>query len=677
MARLQAPRFFRERDELILSAIVNNAAKIDEQVAASLTVEGGTLEIAEPNFDKADKHTIDVAVAAGGEVRVDWKVKAVKEGMARVIVTAIGKEDSDAMQLDFPVYVHGMDKQIGWGGVVRADEESATFTIEVPAERKISTADLVVNVSPTMMGAVLDSLPYLIDYPYGCVEQTMSRFLPAVAVAKALRDSGISLEDVGKRRRAAYADLPPSKDPVFHTQALKHVVEAGLERLYGFQNGSGGWGWWNEDRMDAFITAYVVNGLRVAKLAGAPVDEGRFQNGVNALKRSLEKEEDLHRATYCAYVLAECGALDDKPIEHLYTRRGDMNSYGRALLAMALHLKGKKEKAEVAIRNMEDFVNADEKHGISYWKREDRWAWWYWYGDDVEANAAILRAYLMIDPKNAHVNGLAKWLLTNREGGRWKSTRDTAHAVLALVEYARKAGELEADYTAEISLDGKLLKKFEVSADNVFTLDGDAALRGDAVETGKHTITIMKKGKGTAYWSAYLKYFTTEEDLKGGSSRLTVKRDFYKLTQRVVESNDRGRKIKKIEFDRTPLQTGATVTSGDLLEIEFTVDAPNDYEYLAFEDFRAAGTEATEVLSGYVWGRFGMYQEFRDERAVFFVNWMPRGTHKWSYRVRAEIPGHYHAMPTNGYAMYAPSVKGISDEFRLIIVDKPKDGSTK
>ena len=670
MARLQAPRFFRERDELLISAIVNNAAKVDEQVKATLKLEGGTLELGSPE-------AIDIKVAANGEVRLDWKVKATKEGSARIIVSAVGQQDSDAMQLDFPVYVHGMDKLQSWAGVVKGDTETATFTIDVPADRKVTTADLTIQISPTMMGALLDALPYLIEYPYGCVEQTMSRFLPAVAVAKTLKDTGINLEDVGKRRELAYADIAPSKNAVFHTAALEAIVEQGLNRLYGFQNGHGGWGWWQSDKIDPFITAYVVNGLRVAKAAGAPVDANRLQNGINALKNGLREEKDLHRAAYCAYVLAECGALDVKDREHLYTRRGDMNSYGRALMAMALHLSKDKEKAEVCIRNMEDFVKVDEKAGTAWWDREDKWAWWYWYGDDVEGNSAILRAYIMVDPKNANVPRMAKWLLMNRDGVRWKSTRDTAHAMLALLEYAKVAGELNPEYTADIEVDGKLLKSFGVTSENVLTLNAETKVKGDALETGKHTITVRKSGKGTAYWSVYLKYFTTEEDLTAGSSKMSVSRTVYRLKGHVENTNENGRPVKKMVYDREKLASGAKVTSGDLLEIEMEIDAPNDYEYLVFEDFKAAGVEPTEVVSGRVWGALDSNREFRDEKVAFFVDWMPRGKHKISYRARAEIPGSFHAMPVNGYAMYAPSVRAISDEFRITIEDKPTDKGTK
>lgn len=670
MARLQAPRFFRERDELLVSAIVNNAAKVDEQVKAELKLEGGTLELGSPA-------TVDIRVAANGEVRLDWKVKATKEGMARIVVSAIGQQDSDAMQLDFPVYVHGMDKLQSWAGVVKGDSETATFTIDVPADRKVTTADLTVQISPTMMGAILDALPYLIEYPYGCVEQTMSRFMPAVAVAKTLKDTGINLEDVGRRRDLAYADIRTGKNPVFHTAALETIVEQGLNRLYGFQNGAGGWGWWQSDRIDPFITAYVVNGLRVAKAAGAPVDENRLQMGINALRNNLREEKDLHRAAYCAWVLAECGSLDRKDADHLYTRRGDMNSYGRALMAMALFQAKDKEKAEVCIRNMEDFVKVDEKTGMAWWDREDRWAWWYWYGDDVEGNSAILRAYVMVDPKNPNVPRLAKWLLANRDGVRWKSTRDTAHAMMALLEYAKVAGELSPEYTADVEVDGKLLKSFGVTADNVLTMNGEASVKGDALETGKHTITVRKSGKGTAYWSVYLKYFTTEEDLAAGSSKMSVTRTVYRLKSRIEQTNENGRPVKRTVYDREKLASGAKVTSGDLLEIEMEIDAPNDYEYLVFEDFKAAGVEPTEVVSGRVWGALDSNREFRDEKVAFFVDWMPRGKHKISYRARAEIPGSFHAMPVNGYAMYAPSVRAISDEFRLVIEDKPAEPGSK
>ena len=113
----------------------------------------------------------------------------------------------------------------------------------------------------------------------------------------------------------------------------------------------------------------------------------------------------------------------------------------------------------------------------------------------------------------------------------------------------------------------------------------------------------------------------------------------------------------------------ATLKSGDLVEVELEIDSKNDYEYLIFEDMKAAGFEPVEVSSGYGGNAMGAYMELRDNRVSFFIRSLARGKHSVSYRLRAEIPGRYSALPARASAMYAPELKGNSDEIKLQIAD--------
>jgi uncharacterized protein YfaS (alpha-2-macroglobulin family) len=99
------------------------------------------------------------------------------------------------------------------------------------------------------------------------------------------------------------------------------------------------------------------------------------------------------------------------------------------------------------------------------------------------------------------------------------------------------------------------------------------------------------------------------------------------------------------------------------------IESKNDYEYVVFEDMKAAGFEPVEVRSGYGGNDMGAYMELRDERVSFFVHALARGKHSVAYRLRAEIPGKFSALPTRAYAMYAPELKANSDEIKLAIRD--------
>ncbi|MBM4035855.1 MAG: hypothetical protein FJ291_29300 [Planctomycetes bacterium] len=157
LVRLQAPRFFMEYDEVVVSANINNYLKTDKTARVSLEVPGELLQFVVrpsgriPEGDglkpalqtkedglKPALRTVDVKVAANGETRVDWRVKVLKEGSAKITVKALTDEESDAMAMTFPVLVHGITKQVATTGSMRPDELNKTATIElvVPDKRR-------------------------------------------------------------------------------------------------------------------------------------------------------------------------------------------------------------------------------------------------------------------------------------------------------------------------------------------------------------------------------------------------------------------------------------------------------------------------------------------------------------------------------------------------------------
>ena len=197
---------------------------------------------------------------------------------------------------------------------------------------------------------------------------------------------------------------------------------------------------------------------------------------------------------------------------------------------------------------------------------------------------------------------------------------------------------------------------------------------GDAVDTGEHTVEFRKKGKGPLYFNAYLTNFTLEDFITKAGLEVKVERNYYKLSpeeKTIKNVGARGQALdQKVEkFKRDLLASGDEIKSGDLVEIELIIESKNDYEYLMFEDMKAAGFEPVEVRSGYSNNGMGAYMELRDQKVTFFVRSLARGKHSLSYRMRAETPGKFSALPTRGEAMYAPELKANSDEIKISITD--------
>jgi uncharacterized protein YfaS (alpha-2-macroglobulin family) len=209
-------------------------------------------------------------------------------------------------------------------------------------------------------------------------------------------------------------------------------------------------------------------------------------------------------------------------------------------------------------------------------------------------------------------------------------------------------------------IDGTKRKETRITADNLFLFDNRLVLEGPAVTTGKHAVEIRRKGRGPLYFNAYLTNFTLEDFITRAGLEIKVNRKVYKLNRvdkKIKVAGARGQALdQKVEkYRREALGNLSTLKSGDLVEIELEIESKNDYEYLVFEDMKAAGFEPVEVRSGYVGRDLPAYREFRDERVVFFVRRLARGRHSVSYRMR--------------HAMYAPELKANSDEIKLVIED--------
>ena len=287
--------------------------------------------------------------------------------------------------------------------------------------------------------------------------------------------------------------------------------------------------------------------------------------------------------------------------------------------------------------------------------------WWWWYGSEIETDAFYLKLLARTDPRGELAPRLVKYVLNNRKHGTyWNSTRDTAFCIEALADYFRASGEDRPDMTVSIALDGQSRKQVKITPADLFTFDNAFVLQGKELEAGSHTVSFLKEGKGPLYFNAYLTNFTLEDPITRAGLEIKVDRKIYRLVKddKTVETaGGRGEAVgQKVErYRREVLAEGATLKSGELVEVELEIDSKNDYEYLIFEDFKAAGFEAVEVRSGYNGNNLGAYVEFRDERVAFFARTLSRGKHSLSYRLRAEIPGRFHALPARRRQCTHPS----------------------
>jgi uncharacterized protein YfaS (alpha-2-macroglobulin family) len=692
LIRLQAPRFFVEKDEVVLSGIVHNYLKNEQKIKVVFEQFGDC--VSDP-----DNKEVWVTVPSSGEKRVDWRVKIIHPGEVKIRMSALNEKESDAMEMKFPVLVHGMMKMDSFSGVIKPEGDLGIVSFTVPEQRKPEASELVINYSPTLAGAMVDALPYLVDYPYGCTEQTLNRFIPTVITQKILLQMNLNLEDIKKKKvNLNAAELGNSKEramgwqqwkinPVFDVKEVDQMARAGLEKLYAMQNSDGGWGWFFDSANGssyAHTTTTVVHGLRIAKLNDVAIVQSSLDRGIKwlenyqAVRIAKIQERPERRAdntdALVYKILAENGKESSEMRKFLMRDKSTLSVYSLCLMGMGFHaLKLENELKEV-MENIDQYLEQDEENQTA-WLNVDNGYWWYWYGNKIEANALYLSLLSKVSPKSQKASRLVKYVLNNRKHATyWNSTRDTAMCIEAIAEYWKASGEMEPSLTVEIWIDGKKKNTVEINKDNLFDFDNCFKLMGEAVTSGKHKIELRKKGSGPLYYNAYISYFTKEDFITKAGLDVKVERKIYKLVKdedKQIAPDKTGGVVKQVgdKMKRVLLDNNATVKSGDLLEIDITIESKNEYEYICIEDPKAAGFETVDVRSGYNGNSIGAYMEFKNEQVVIFAQRIGHGKYSLSYKVRAEIPGKFSALPTKIYAMYAPELKGNSDENKIIIED--------
>lgn len=614
IVRLEAPRFFVVGDTLTISAVVNNNTEKEMTVQPALEF-GGVLSGV--RLEPAAK----LKVLANGEARTDWNIAITAAGEANLKVTARGGKYADAMEKPFTIYEHGIEKFIAKSGRTLGDD--LTVKLNLPRERKAGSTVLDVQITPSLAVTMLDALPYLIDYPYGCTEQTMSRFLPAVITAKTLKDLGLKPDDVmnhlfgGIEPTSAAATHPKGKHDLHELDA---ITRQSLERLYDFQHGDGGWGWWKQGDSDHFMTAYVVWGLTMAHDAGISLKSGVLNRGVNYLDKTLVEEElnydeqawMLHALSthHASLPQSKITASQTKAFDNLWNHREQLNAYTRALLALSAHHYGFNDKAKILIANLENGVKIDNHPDSSvllsqpstinnppsttpataHWGEDG--IYWRWSEGGVEATAFALRALLAIDPQNKLVEPVCNWLIKNRRGAQWSNTRDTAITVMTMNEYLRASGELSSELNYELLVNGQSVANKKVSGAEILSAPSRFAIESKLIRDGENDIRIVRHGgKGPIYFAANATFYSLEEPIISAGNEIFVRRQYYKLVGRPTL-------LKGYVYDREPLNDGGSVKSGERIETVITVEAKNNYEYLLFEDLKPAGFEAVEVRSG-------------------------------------------------------------------------------
>jgi uncharacterized protein YfaS (alpha-2-macroglobulin family) len=500
----------------------------------------------------------------------------------------------------------------------------------VPKDATFATVKL--STSPSLAAGLIDSLEYLTGFPYGCVEQTMSRFLPDVLVKQTLDKLQIKNDKLQK-------ELPKQ-------------VEDGLTRLYAMQHGDGGWGWWEQDDSQPYQTAYVLYGLVQAKKADYKVDQDAIKRALQYLRTPLVDTNDYNLKVYIAHVMAEAEAGDLALARAMMDRQDKMSLNSRALLALTLSKLGDDANAKKIAADLEKKAVETAQHAHWEESQADRNRWEY-FTSSGRTTATVLRAILATNPQSPLVQKTVRYLMLNRIGGYWRTTQETAQTIIGLTEYLAVSGELDAAFSYEVFVDGASVAKQSVTRENI-ARQQSIALR---LTPGDHNVRIVRTGNGRLYYSSAMQYYSAVD--KVGA----------------VQSLD-GFIVRREHVDPKTDKPLTSFKVGDIVRVKLTLEMPREGWYMMVTDPLPAGFEAINYslnTSGVEPTSPGKYRSYwsrpdlRDNRAIFFTTYLWKGRHTFAYLIRATTSGTFRALPAEATPMYEPEVFGRSASMEMVV----------
>ncbi|MBP1661314.1 MAG: hypothetical protein H6P95_2506, partial [Candidatus Aminicenantes bacterium] len=670
MVRPYLPRFFREGDTAELRVMVNNAG------AAALAGDV-TLEITDPvtGENLAPAFGLPAVVPArafkaeaGGGTPVVFPLAApARVGTVAFKVVARSGALSDGelrplpvlpgrmhlVQSRFVTLKEGRTRELRFDDLARTDDPTRL------------NEQLVVTVDAQLFYGLLEALPYLVNYPYECTEQTLNRFL-ATGILTSLYDKypqvGRMAKELSKRetvyetfdaadpnRKMALEETPwletarGGKDAglgiekVLDPRVAKAQKDASLAKLLDAQTSLGAFPWWPGGPPSPYMTLYIVSGFSKAVEFGVDVPKDAVVRAFEYLHRHyldevvaalMAHDAGWEFVTFLNYTLGNfpdaswtggvfTAAERKTMLDFSFKHWKEHSPYLKGYLALTLKRAARAKDAGLVWESVMDSAKTTEDGGTS-WAPEDRG--WLWYNDTIETHAFALRALLELQPGDARGEGLVQWLFLNKKLNHWKSTRATSEVIYSVASFLKKTGALGARETITAEACG-IKTTFTFEPDKYTGKKNQVVVPGEKLGPASATVKATKGGPGLAFASATWHFSTEKMPEKGDGDLFAVERTYFK------------RERKGEEVVLKPLAEGAPLAVGDEIEVHLSIRARHQAEYVHLRDPRPSGCEPATLASGYKWDLgLGRYEEIRDSGTNFFMEWLPEGEYTLKHR---------------------------------------------
>ena len=713
------PRFVREGDELTFKAKIDNLT--DKSLDGTVWVElydAENMKPLETIFLKGEKIK-SFSTDPKGSALVSWKLKFPKNVSNLLIYRFYAKagDFSDAEEGILPVLTNQKLVTETMPLWVKG-RETKTFTFKSLANstgKDLKNINFTIEATSHPIWLAIQSLPYLdnvscensISYTNALFSNLLAkkitddnpkikRIFDKWSKAKTNADKDALLSNLSKNqelKNILLEETPWVLDAIDEEQQKRNIAllfdlnqvrnnkNAFIRKLKGIQNSDGGFPWFVRGKSSRYITQYIIETFgRMKKL--------RLINGERELDRILNDAIDfVNRDVVKDYKkmleLAAEGKIDLEKnhlgslmIHYMYAIQFysdyrmnedlqkaydyyfgqakkywlDRPLYLKGMLALVLHRGDETSIAKEVLRAAEEQSITDEELGM-YWKSYHGYHWWQM---PIETQALMIEAFDEVNNDMEIVNQLKIWLLKNKQTNRWKTDKATVSAIYSLL--FDQGGTISETGLVKIYVADEDITK-DLAKDDIQSGTGYYKKKwaGNTITPSMSDIKIENPNKDIAWGAVYWQYLQDLDKIESfEDTPLKIKRELY-----LVKNTDKGEKM-------TEINKGDALNPGDLIRVKIRLQVDREMEFVHLSDQRAATFEPLEQISGYHWqGGLGYYQNPRDTKMNFFIDFLPRGVFVLEYSLRATQSGVF----SNGIAelqsYYAPEFSSHSEGLRV------------
>ncbi len=727
MVQPNPPRVLREGDEIEITVKVTNQSPTVQSGTVALQFSSArTGDSVDDKLDNTNPRQ-SFEIPAGRSQSFSWPIR-VPDGIGFLTYKAVGSTGrlSDGEEGYLPVLSRKILVHESIALPING-KETKTFSLDKLADldpelSSIRSESLTVQMTSNPAWYAVMALPYLMDFPYECSEQTFNR-LYANLLARHIARSDPKIERVFNTWR----NLPvPSKDApggrdalasplqqnedlasialtetpwvleaeseaearrnvgiLFDQNRVNDQVERLTRRLADVQANDGSWPWFPGGRSNPFITLYIATGYGRLRHLGTEVDASPAIAALGHLDAFSKKmyddikpdnRQNNHLSSTIAmylygrsFFLSDADvAADAKPaLNYWLDQAADhwlkLPRMSQAHLAVALKRFGRQNDADGIVQSLKERSVTDDL-GM-HWNDEVRG--WFWYQADIETQAMMIEMFDEVASDQASVESCKAWLLRQKETRSWDTTKATADAVYALL---LRGVDLLADQTlVDVKVGEKAVQQQNVEAGTGFY---EQRFTAAEITPAMGRITVTKTTPGIAWGGVHWSFFqNVDEVTPHEGTPLEIEKQLF-----VVRSTSSGEVLRPIvaglvagdsvdaQDDKNVDVDGTPIGVGDEIVSRLIVRTSRAMEFIHLKDSRGSGTEPTNVLSGYRWqDGIGYYQSTRDAAEHFFIDDLPKGTYVLESRSRVQLQGQYQSGLATIESMYAPQYNSHSE----------------